>query len=222
VKTPGSLGPGFKKKMNGDDRTNKGAAPVTLKSPHFGETNQISGFFRCSQWQITKDEIKYHFLIANPDTSVLPFIADIMRNPPNTHKYQTVKNRILASFGQSNEVKIRRLLKGQLLGDQKPSHFSQHLKNLASNVCTNDILKCLFLDRMPVRIKEILIASPEAIPIKDITVITAFYPHWISRFHHHHRPRIANFYSFHQFNRFQEDSNNSLPPGCQWNVGIVF
>jgi len=44
------------------------------------------------------------------------------------------------------------------LGDQKPSHFLHHLKNLAGN---NDILKCLFLDQMPVRIREILIASPE-------------------------------------------------------------
>jgi len=33
---------------------------------------------------------------------------------------------------------------------------------VAGNVCTNDILKCLFLDQMPVWIKDILIASPEA------------------------------------------------------------
>lgn len=132
--------------MNGDGPTNEGApvfAASNIKIPPFWRDEpdiwfiQIEASFSIAK--ITKDEIKYHLLIANLDTSVLPFIADILRNPPNTHKYEALKNRILALFGQSNEVKIRRLLKGQLLGDQKPSHFLQHLKNLAGNVSTNDI-----------------------------------------------------------------------------------
>jgi len=93
--------------MNGDVPTNEGAAPVfaasNVKIPPFWRDEPDIWFVQieCSFLiaKITKDEIKYHLLNANLDTTVLPFIADILRYPPNTHKYEAVKNRILASFG---------------------------------------------------------------------------------------------------------------------------
>lgn len=46
--------------------------------------------------RITREETKYQYLVANLDTSVLPFVADILRNPPTNGKYEKIKKRILS------------------------------------------------------------------------------------------------------------------------------
>lgn len=73
--------------------------------------------------RITTDETKYQYLLSNLDPEVLPFVTDLIQNPPAEGKYDAIKTRILTSFAETKESKIRRLLKRQLLGDQKPTHF---------------------------------------------------------------------------------------------------
>lgn len=53
------------------------------------------------------------------------------------------------------------MLKGQLLGDYKSSHFLQHLRNLSSNQCDDVILKSLFIKQLPQPVRAILAASAE-------------------------------------------------------------
>ena len=112
--------------------------------------------------RVTVDETKFQYLLANLDPSVLPFVSDIIQNPPVADKYNAIKTRILESFSESKESKLRRMLKGQLLGDRKPSHFLQHLRNLSSNQCEDVVLKSLFLEQLPQQINAILAASAEA------------------------------------------------------------
>lgn len=111
--------------------------------------------------RITIDETKYQYLLSNLDTAVLPFVSDIIRNPPDTEKYATLKKRILEAFAESKDSKIRKLLKNQLIGDQKPSHFLQHMRNLADNQCEDTILRSLFLEQLPPQVSAILSASKE-------------------------------------------------------------
>ena len=109
--------------------------------------------------QVTVDETKFQYLPANLDPSVLPFISDLIQNPPVADKYNAIKikyNAILESLSESKESKLRRMLKGQLLGDRKPSHFLQHLRNLSSNQCKDVIFKSLFLEQLPQQISVIL------------------------------------------------------------------
>lgn len=111
--------------------------------------------------QITKRGMKYQYLVTNLDSSILPSITDILRNQPSTGRYERIKQRILSTFTDASETRLRQVRKGQLLGDQKLSRFLDHLCNLAANQCNEAILRTLFLEQLPEQEKDILAASLE-------------------------------------------------------------
>lgn len=83
--------------------------------------SQVEATFAITQ--ITRDETKFQYLVANANTSILPHIAHIIRAPPTQDRYNVLKERILSAFAEEEEVRLRKVLRGQLLGDLMPSHF---------------------------------------------------------------------------------------------------
>lgn len=75
--------------------------------------------------QITGNESKFRYIILNTDQSVLPFMADLIINPPppERDRYQILKDRICSTLGETSTTRIRKLLGSHELGDQKPSIF---------------------------------------------------------------------------------------------------
>jgi hypothetical protein len=138
-------------------------ALATLKLPPFSKENpelwfiQIEMAFEISR--ITSDKTKYSYTVLNLDQSVIPFVADIIRNPPEDGKYEALKKRVISTFDETAEAKLRKALRGRELGGEKPSHFLQWLKNLAGEQVSNDVLRTLFLDQMPQNVRGILAAS---------------------------------------------------------------
>ena len=119
---------------------------------------QIESIFSLSR--ITRDETKYSQVIANFEPSYLKFIGDILVAPPETGKYEAIKERLISSFEVSEESKLKKLFGGLILGDQKPSHFLRSMKALAcGNNIGNNVLKTLFLDQLPDNVKSILATS---------------------------------------------------------------
>lgn len=140
------------------------AASSVHKLPPFWKENpklwfmQIEAIFAVSG--ITRDDTKFQYVIANIDSNFLPHVSDILECPPaDGSKYQAVKNRLISTFSESQESKLRRLLKNHELGDQKPSHFLQIMKNLASGQLNDAVLKTLFLEQLPDDVKSILTIS---------------------------------------------------------------
>jgi hypothetical protein len=119
----------------------------------------VESSFRVAR--ISDDTTKFHTIVANADTSILTHIKDIIRNPPAEGKYDTLKKRLLNSFETSQDARLRQPLKGQVLGDKKPSHFLQELKNLAGDQCTDNILKTLFVEQLPENYRVILATIDE-------------------------------------------------------------
>ena len=74
-------------------------------------------------------------------------------------RYEKFKTRVIQGFSTSEEAKLRKLFKGQNLGDQKPSQFLVVLRNNASGQCNNTILKSLFLEHLPESVRSILAVS---------------------------------------------------------------
>lgn len=137
-----------------------GAATIQ-KLPPFWTHNpklwflQIESLFALSG--ISRDETKFRYIVANMDTNICEYVSDIMFNPPNgTTQYCAIKERLLSAFGESDESRIRKILNGLNLGDQKPSQFLQRLKNLASNQIGDNVLKSIFLEQMPEQARAIL------------------------------------------------------------------
>ncbi|XP_025266506.1 uncharacterized protein LOC112638643 [Camponotus floridanus] len=93
------------------------------------------------------------------DTTVLPFVSDIVTFPPATNKYDELKRRIIDAFGETSETKLRRLLRNHELTDDKPSNFLQKLRNLAGGQCSDIVLRTLFLEQLPDNVRSILAIS---------------------------------------------------------------
>lgn len=125
------------------------------------ETWFISVEASFSEARISDDTTKFHSVIANVDASILTHIKDIIRDPPVEGKCDALKKHLLNSFEMSQDARLRQLLKGQVLGDKKPSHFLQELKNLAEGQCTDTILKTLFVEQLPENYRVILATIDE-------------------------------------------------------------
>ncbi|XP_059224057.1 uncharacterized protein LOC131997313 [Stomoxys calcitrans] len=115
---------------------------------------QVEATFRL--YRITQDSTKYEYLVANLDPSVLFLVKDILMDTANNNKYATTKKRIIDSFAESAENQIKRVLSGLELGDQKPSHCLQRLKSLSAGKISDEVLKTLFIERLPEKVRSIL------------------------------------------------------------------
>lgn len=115
---------------------------------------QVEASFRVCG--ISQDTTKFEYLIMNLDQSVLFLVKDIVVSPPPSGKYDMLKKRIMDSFAESAEQQLKRLLSGIEIGDLKPSHYLHRMKSLSGGKISTDILKTLFLERLPDKVKSIL------------------------------------------------------------------
>lgn len=109
--------------------------------------------------RITSDEAKYRHVIIHLDADLLGIVGDIIDTPPAQGKYEALKKRIIDSLSDSQETRLRRLLRGQAMGDEKPSLFLQRLRNLAGGQCNDSVLRTLFMEQLPEHMRGILAIS---------------------------------------------------------------
>ena len=122
-----------------DDASNNQAAARAdisairnIKIPPFWKVN-LTQWFRQAEMafdliQVTSDTTKYKHIVLQLDQSVLPYVSDIISNPPTKDKDKTIKERIIGSFAETSESKLRRLLRGVQYTDEKPSAILQKIK----------------------------------------------------------------------------------------------
>ncbi|XP_076545673.1 uncharacterized protein LOC143305527 [Osmia lignaria lignaria] len=144
--------------------TNATVYSASLKKlPPFWKENPVLWFAQVEAAfdlaRITSDETKYRHVITHLDQVVLPFVADILTQPPARGKYEAIKNKIIGTFDESPESKLRHVLRGRGLGDEKPSYYLQRIRNLAGGQISENVLRSLFLDQLPDNIRSILAIS---------------------------------------------------------------
>ncbi|CAG9772256.1 unnamed protein product [Ceutorhynchus assimilis] len=122
--------------------------------------SQVGAMFAISR--ITADTTKFHYIVTNLNTEPLPSVSDIITNPPAQDKYDTLKERLINSFSETNESKLRRIFRGVEFFDEKPSNVLQHLRNLAGNQVSDTVLRTLFLEHLPEQVRGILSISEVA------------------------------------------------------------
>lgn len=156
--------------MPNDDNTNDQhtqIARVGLKLPPIWKNNiklwfvQVESNFQISG--ISQDLTQYNTLIASIDPESLSAVSDILLNPPETNKYETLKQRLISEFSDSENKQIRKLLSELQLGDEKPSQLLRKMRELAHNSLNDDFLRNLWLQRLPAEIQTILSVSSESL-----------------------------------------------------------
>ena len=87
-------------------------------------------------------------------------IGDIITTQPQpADLYMRLKNRLLASFSISSETRLHQLLKGEVIFDGKPSLLLNRLRNINDDNCSEEVIKAVFLDQLPAKLRGILALS---------------------------------------------------------------
>ncbi len=110
---------------------------------------------------ITADDTKFHYVVSALDSELSSFVADIITNPPAENHYVALKKRLIDQFSDSESARIRTLLSDMSLGDLRPSQLLHKMTQLAATKVSDDVLKMLWLQRLPLNIQQILSVSSD-------------------------------------------------------------
>lgn len=134
-----------------------------LKFPPFWAGNpalwfaQVKAAFALNN--INGDATRYRHVITQLDARTLLAIADFISNPPADNKYPAIKARIMSSFADTTESKLRRLLRGLEPTNEKPSLLLQRIRGLADGHVGDALLRTLFLEQLPEYVRGVLAIS---------------------------------------------------------------
>lgn len=136
---------------------------ISVRAPPFWKENP-SLWFRQLESQfitngITRSSSKYHITVAALETAIITQVSDVILNPPVINMYETLKARLEKHFAESEEHKLKKLLREIDLGDKRPSHLLREMRELAGEKVGEDLLKTLWLQRLPPQIQAILSTS---------------------------------------------------------------
>ncbi|XP_053698895.1 uncharacterized protein LOC128745849 [Sabethes cyaneus] len=142
----------------------RNAASVSVKLPEFWRTDPEM-WFALAEAQfilanVTKDDTKFYHIVAKVDQTVICHIADLVSNPPADQKYQALKARLTSRFALSPQARLEKLLGAADLGDMRPTHLLAKMQEVSASLNVNEeLLKMLFLKRMPPNIRPVLTIS---------------------------------------------------------------
>lgn len=141
---------------------------VGVKPPPFWKTNPSLWFLRLeaqfSLAKITCETTKFNHVVAAIDADILTTVSDIVCNPPVDQPYEKLKKQLIESHSESEESRIRTLLRGVELGDFRPSQLLARMRNLAGSTVGEPLLKSLWLARLPPTTRSIVGALSDALP----------------------------------------------------------
>lgn len=158
-----------------DDNSSSSGDIVSVEQPRVDHYRvpKIPQFFRADPalWfvqveaslrsaQISAENTKADIVIAALDFEVVSVIKDlIIQSPRPPDIFELIKKRIIVTFAASEESNLRKLLKGQVITEGKPSLILNRLRALNDGKCDNAIIKSIFLDHLPANMRAILSAS---------------------------------------------------------------
>ncbi|XP_063241138.1 uncharacterized protein LOC134541555 [Bacillus rossius redtenbacheri] len=111
---------------------------------------------------ITADSTKFHYVAGNLDSRYATEVRDILTQPPATGKYERLRTELVKRLSASQARKTKQLLETEEMGDRRPSQFLRHLRGLAGTAIPDDLLRSLWLGRLPSPTQAILAMQTNA------------------------------------------------------------
>ena len=106
--------------------------------------------------KITEDDMRYAYILSKLEPKHAREIKDVITNPPPNDKYGAIKRALIQRLTVPQEQRIRQLLEQEEIGDRKPSQFLRHLRTLAGMSVPGELLRTLWLGRLPAQTQAIL------------------------------------------------------------------
>jgi len=115
---------------------------------------QIEGQF--ALYNVTDDNMRYSHVLSRLEPKQAREIKDLITHPPSINKFEAIKKALIQRLTDSRQQQIRQLLEHEELGDRKPSQFLRHLSTLAGTTVSGELLRTLWLGRLPPQMQTIL------------------------------------------------------------------
>ncbi|XP_014291319.1 uncharacterized protein [Halyomorpha halys] len=135
--------------------------PVS-RIPRLCRNNPVLWFATCEAVfltsKVTSSTIKFQLLVPNIDQDVLIQVQDLITDPLN-QTYENLKARLLQTYGESENLRIKKLLEDIPLGDQTPSQLLRRMQQLAGDCVNAEFIRTLWLKNLPTRFQPILAAT---------------------------------------------------------------
>lgn len=152
-----------------------GISAVTLKLPVFWAA-QPKVWFAQAEAQfvlrgISVDDTKYYHLLAALDQDTAKRVADLIYNPPDLNKYESLKTRLLATFMQSPYRMAQKLLDMAPLGDRTPSQMMDDMLGLLGTHEPCILFRTLFVDALPQDVRSHLIPNLETFSPRELALL---------------------------------------------------
>lgn len=154
----------------------KSMSALGLKLPPFWPKDPTLWFAQVeAQFEtrgITSQGTMYAHVIASLSPEFAQEIRDLLLNPPKKHQYTVIKDELIKRTSESEQKRLQKLLISEELGDKKPSQLLRRMKQLLGNSSIEDnILRQLFLQRMPQNVQLILASTADSIALDELAVI---------------------------------------------------
>lgn len=125
---------------------------VPIKLPTFWTNQPLTWFSQTEALfnvrRMTADDTMYYYAIVALNQETASRLLDLLANPPGENKYNTLKQRLLDTFGLSEQERATSLLHMRGLGDSKPSALMVQMLGLMGDYPPCFLFK-QFLERMP-------------------------------------------------------------------------
>lgn len=114
------------------------------------------------------DQAMFELVVGHLERQDLDEISDIILHPPERDRYETLKNRLLQVYEESEQRQVQRLLSEMELGDLKPSQLLRRMKNLAADNISDAALRIMWTNHLPQSVRAVLAVSDNIAKHTDI------------------------------------------------------
>lgn len=151
--------------MSASSSSELAAISVSSRLPEFWEEMPRLWFAQVESIlgpQKKGDDTKFDLVVAKLSRDALQQVSDILLSPPESNKYNALKERLLLVYEESAERQFQKLVGEMDLGSQKPSQLLRRMRELGRNAkISEQTLLNLWLARLPTSIRAVLAVSQD-------------------------------------------------------------
>ncbi len=149
---------------------------ITLKLPPYWPTDPTVWFAQVEAQfatrNITNRKTKFQYVVSTLQPEIAQEIRDIIISPPTEKPYDVLKSELVKRTSASEQRRLQQLLTEEELGDKKPSQLLRKMYQLlGDNRVEEQILRQLFLQRLPKNAQLIIASSTDTVTLEQLATI---------------------------------------------------